>query len=338
MAEGKLETGAPVEAAVDRQCRLDIARNHTATHLLHYALRTVLGKHVEQRGSLVAPESFRFDFSHLTSLTPEELQKVQALVNEKIRENLPVRDEEMPYRRAVEEGAIAIFEEKYGDTVRVLKTGDPPISMELCGGTHVSHTGEIGFFKITSEGSIGSGLRRIEAVTGRGAEKFVNDRLTSLEKMSQSLGATLENVEEKLAALVEEMDKGKKRALGMERELARIRAEALLKQVEVIKGVNVLIARVPAARLEILREMADFLRDKLKSIVLVLGSVDEERPVFLAAVTPDLIAKGYDAGKIVREVAKVTGGGGGGRPNLAQAGGKDKSKLDEALRVAKGLI
>jgi alanyl-tRNA synthetase len=137
---------------------------------------------------------------------------------------------------------------------------------------------------------------------------------------------------------VEEMDKGKKRALVMERELARIRAEALLTQVEVIKGVNVLIARVPAARLEILREMADFLRDKLKSIVLVLGSVDEERPVFLAAVTPDLIAKGYDAGKIVREVAKVTGGGGGGRPNLAQAGGKDKSKLDEALRVAKGLI
>jgi alanyl-tRNA synthetase len=338
VAEGKLETGAPIEAAVDRQCRLDIARNHTATHLLHYALRTILGKHVEQRGSLVAPESFRFDFSHLTSLTPEELQKVQALVNEKIRENLPVRDEEMPYRRAVEEGAIAIFEEKYGDTVRVLKTGDPPISMELCGGTHVSATGEIGFFKITSEGSIGSGLRRIEAVTGRGAEKFVNDRLTSLEKMSQSLGATLENVEEKLTALVEEMDKGKKRALGMERELARIRAEALLKQVEVIKGVNVLIARVPAARLEILREMADFLRDKLKSIVLVLGSVDEERPVFLAAVTPDLIAKGYDAGKIVREVAKVTGGGGGGRPNLAQAGGKDKSKLDEALRVAKGLL
>ena len=338
VAEGRLETGAPVEAAVDRQRRLDIARNHTATHLLHYALRTVLGKHVEQRGSLVAPESFRFDFSHLTSLTPEELQKVQALVNETIRENLPVRDEEMPYRRAVEEGAIAIFEEKYGDTVRVLKTGDPPISMELCGGTHVSATGEIGFFKITSEGSIGSGLRRIEAVTGRGAEKFVNDRLASLEKMSQSLGATLENVEEKLAALVEEMDKGKKRALGMERELARIRAEALLTQVEVIKGVNVLIARVPSTRLEILREMADFLRDKLKSIVLVLGSVDEDRPVFLAAVTPDLIAKGYDAGKIVREVAKVTGGGGGGRPNLAQAGGKDKSKLDEALRVAKGLI
>ena len=338
VAEGSLHVGDEVEAEVDKERRLDIARNHTATHLLHYALRTILGKHVEQRGSLVAPESFRFDFSHLTSLTAEELQKVQALVNEKIRENLPVRDEEMPYRRAVEEGAIAIFEEKYGDTVRVLKTGDPPISMELCGGTHVSATGEIGFFKITSEGSIGSGLRRIEAVTGRGAEKFVNDRLASLEKMSQSLGATLENVEEKLAALVEEMDKGKKRALGMERELARIRAEALLTQVEVIRGVNVLIARVPSARLEILREMADFLRDKLKSIVLVLGSVDEERPVFLAAVTPDLIAKGYDAGKIVREVAKVTGGGGGGRPNLAQAGGKDKSKLDEALRVAKGLI
>jgi alanyl-tRNA synthetase len=323
---------------VDKERRLDIARNHTATHLLHYALRTVLGKHVEQRGSLVAPESFRFDFSHLTALTPEELSQVQALVNEKIREDLPVRDEEMPYRKAVEEGAIAIFEEKYGDTVRVLKTGDPPISMELCGGTHVSQTGEIGFFRITSESSIGSGLRRIEAVTGRGAEKYVNERLASLEKMSQSLGATLENIEEKLTSIVDELDKEKKRALAMERELAKIKAESLLKQVEVIKGVNVLIAKLPSARLEILREIADFLRDKLKSVVLVLASVDGDRPVFLAAVTQDLVAKGYDAGKIVREVAKVTGGGGGGKPNMAQAGGKDKSKLDEALRVAKGLI
>jgi alanyl-tRNA synthetase len=249
-----------------------------------------------------------------------------------------VRDEEMPYRKAVEAGAIAIFEEKYGDTVRVLKTGDPPISIELCGGTHVSNTGQIGFFRITSETSIGSGLRRIEAVTGRGAETYVNERLASLEKISQSLGATLENVEEKLTALVANLDKEKKRALTMERELAKIKAEALLKQVETIKGVNVLIAKVPAARLEILREMADFIRDKLKSVILVLGSADEDRPVFLAAVTQDLVAKGYDAGKIVREAAKVTGGGGGGRPNLAQAGGKDKSKLDEALRVAKGLI
>jgi len=338
VAEGRLEVGETVEAEVDRERRLDIARNHTATHLLQYALRQVLGTHVEQRGSLVAPEQFRFDFSHLTALTPDELKQVQSLVNEKIRQNLPVHDEEMPYRKAVEEGAIALFDEKYSDVVRVLKIGQPPISLELCGGTHVSSTGEIGFFQITGESSIGAGLRRIEAVTGRGAEAFISKRLASLEKMSQALGATLENVEEKLATVLGELDREKKRALALERQLAKIKVESLLSQVEKIKGVNVLIARVPSARLEILREMSDFLRDKLKSVVLVLGSVAEDKPVFLAAVTSDLVAKGYDAGKIVKEVARVAGGGGGGRPNLAQAGGKDKSKLDEALRLAKRLI
>ena len=338
VAEGNLAVGDEVEAEVDGEKRLDIARNHTATHLLQYAMRQVLGEHVQQRGSLVAPDGFRFDFSHLTATLKEEVEAVQHIVNEKIRQNLPVNDEEVPYKKAIAEGAIALFDEKYGDVVRVLKIGEPPISTELCGGTHINSTGEIGFFQIISESSIGAGLRRIEAVTGRGAEAFIKQRFVSLENIAHSLHTLPDEVEEKVSSAASEFELERRHRLTLERELARLRAESLLAQVEEIKGVSVLIARVPSTRLEIMREMADFIRDRLKSVIVVLGTVSEDKPAFLSAVTPDLVAKGYDAGKIVREVAKVTGGGGGGKPNLAQAGGKDKSKLDEALRLAKSLI
>jgi len=324
VADGALAVGEEVEAEVDQARRLDIARNHTATHLLQNALRSVLGEHVQQRGSLVAPDQFRFDFSHLNAMLKEEVESVQRLVNEKIRQDLPVYDEELPYKQAIAEGVIALFDEKYGDTVRVLRIGQPPVSSELCGGTHVRSTGEIGFFHIIAESSIGAGLRRIEAVTGRGAENFVQKRLADLQGAAESLGI--------------ELDKERKKVLALEKELARMRVDSLLGQVEEINGVKVLVARVPSSRMEILREMADFIRDKLKSVVLVLGTLTEGKPVFLAAVTPDLVARGYDAGKIIKEVAKVTGGGGGGKPNLAQAGGRNKEKLDEALRLVKTLI
>jgi len=338
VADGSFAVGDEIEAEVDGEKRLDIARNHTATHLLQYALRQVLGQHVQQRGSLVAPDGFRFDFSHLTATLKEEVEAVQHIVNEKIRQNLPVNDEEVPYKKAIAEGAIALFDEKYGDVVRVLKIGEPPISTELCGGTHINSTGEIGFFQIISESSIGAGLRRIEAVTGRGAEAFIKQRFASLENIAHSLHTLPDEVEEKVSSTASEFELERRHRLALERELARLRAESLLAQVEEIKGVSVLIARVPSTRLEIMREMADFIRDRLKSVIVVLGTVYEDKPAFLSAVTPDLVAKGYDAGKIVREVAKITGGGGGGKPNLAQAGGKDKSKLDEALRLAKSLI
>jgi alanyl-tRNA synthetase len=198
------------------------------------------------------------------------------------------------------------------------------VSAELCGGTHVAATGEIGLFYIISESSIGAGLRRIEAVTGRGAEAYLNERLADLQKNADNLEAELDNL--------------RKQVLSLERELARLRAESLLAQAEVIKGVRVLIARVPSSRLEILREMSDFIRDKLGSAVVVLGTVYEDKPTFLAAVTQDLVAKGYNAGEIVKQVAQVTGGGGGGKPDMAQAGGKQKDKLDEALKLVKGLI
>jgi alanyl-tRNA synthetase len=338
VAEGSLAVGTEVRASVDIERRRDIARNHTATHLLQAALRQVLGEHIQQRGSLVAPERLRFDFSHLAAMTSDEIKEVQRIVNEKIRQNLKVYDEETAYKKAVAAGAIALFDEKYGDIVRVMRIGEPVVSAELCGGTHVAFTGEIGYFHILSEGSIGAGLRRIEAVTGRGAEEFIDKRLSGMEALAQSLEASPEGVQEKIAGLLDELEAVKKHALSLERELARKEAETLLGKVEVIKGVKVLSARVTSESQPVLREMADFLRDSLKSGIVVLGAVSGDRPVFIAAVTPDLVAKGYSAGDIVKQVSRVAGGGGGGKASFAQAGGKDKSKLDEALHLVKSLI
>ena len=336
--QGSLTVGDEVEAEVDGERRLDIARNHTATHLLQLALRQVLGEHVHQRGSLVSPDRLRFDFSHLNAMMPEELQEVSHIVNGKIRHNLKVDSEEVPYKKAVEEGAIALFGEKYGDVVRVVKVGEPAISAELCGGTHVASIGEIGFLHIISESSIGAGLRRIEAVTGRGAEAFTDQQISSLHNIAQTLGASPDEIENKISSMVAEIAKERQRASALERELSKEMVVSLLEQTEVVNGVKVLAARVPSSRLEALREMSDLLRERLKSVVIVLGTIYDNKPLFLAAVTPDLVAKGYNAGEIVRQVAKVTGGGGGGKAQFAQAGGKDKRKLDEALRLVKTLI
>ena len=338
VTEGNLTVGDEVEAMVDRERRLDIARNHTATHLLQSALRQALGEHVQQRGSLVTPERFSFDFSHLEGMTEEEEKEVQHIVNAKIRQNLRVYAEEMPYKKAVEEGAIALFNEKYGDVVRVVKIGEQVVSAELCGGTHVASTGEIGFFHIFGEHSIGAGLRRIEAVTGREAEAFIGRQLSDLRNMSSDLATKVENVSDKVSSLVTELDKERKQRQALERELSKKIAESLLGQTEVVKGVKVLATRVPSLPMQSLREMCDLLREQLKSAVIVLGTVYEDKPAFLAAVTPDLVARGYNAGEIVKQVARVTGGSGGGKARLAQAGGKDKDKIDEALRLVKSLI
>jgi alanyl-tRNA synthetase len=338
VTEGSLSVGDEVAAVVDKERRLDIARNHTATHLLQLALRQVLGKHVQQRGSLVAPDRLRFDFSHLEALTQEEIAEVNHVVNDEIRRNLPVYDKKMPYREAIEEGAIALFDEKYGDEVRVVKIGDEVISAELCGGTHVTATGEIGFFQVVSEGSIGSGLRRIEAVTGRGADGFVRTQLVSLHNVAESLKASPAEVQGRISDLVTELDRERRRALNLERELAKRITASLISQVEEVNGVRVLSARVPPYRLEALREISDQLREQLKSVVIVLGTAYEDRPLFLAAVTPDLVAQGYHAGKIVNKVAEVAGGRGGGKAQFAQAGGRNSDKLDAALGYVKAII
>jgi alanyl-tRNA synthetase len=298
----------------------------------------VLGEHVQQRGSLVAPDRLRFDFSHLEALSQEEITEVNQVVNDRIRHNLPVYDEKMPYRKAIEGGAIALFDEKYGDEVRVVKIGSDVVSAELCGGTHVTATGEIGFFQVVGEGSIGAGLRRIEAVTGRGAEEFVRAQSLSLHNVAASVKAAPAEVESRVSDLVTELDRERRRALNLERELTKRISDSLISQVEVVNGVRVLAARVPPYRLEALREISDQIREHLKSVVIVLGTAYEDRPLFLAAVTPDLVAQGYHAGEIVNKVAEVAGGRGGGKAQFAQAGGRNKDKLDEALRRVKDFI
>jgi alanyl-tRNA synthetase len=323
---------------VDEARRLDIARNHTATHLLQLALRRVLGEHVQQRGSLVAPDRLRFDFSHLEALNPEELYKVNRIVNDIIRADLPVYDQTLPYSQAIAEGAIALFDEKYGDEVRVVKIGEASISAELCGGTHVRATGEIGFFRISSEGSIGAGLRRIEAASGRGAEEFISDQLDGLHKVAEALETSPAEVPGKVSQMLAELETERRRAASLENELSKGTAVALLEKVEVINGIKVVAAGVASCRMEALREISDRLREKLESAIIVLGALHNNRPIFLAAVTPDLVAKGYNAGQIVNQVAQVAGGKGGGKAHFAQAGGRDKDKLDEAISSVLGII
>jgi alanyl-tRNA synthetase len=336
--EGSISIGDDVEAKIDIDHRLDIARNHTATHLLQAALRQTLSSDVYQKGSLVEPERFRFDFSYTAPITGEELMKIQSQVNEWVRQNLKAKAKRVPYKRAKDEGAIALFEEKYGEKVRMLEIGEPAISKELCGGTHVSSTGEIGIFLITSESSIGTGLHRIEAVTGRKAESLIESRLTALQSVAKEVEGSLDEIPNKVKTLISELEAERKRMLSLERELSRRIAEDLLGQAEQVSGVTVLADKVPALTMPILREMGDILRDRLKSAIVVLATVYNGKPNFLAMVTPDLVVRGFHAGDIINQVAKVTGGGGGGKATMAQAGGKDATKIDEALKLVHKLI
>jgi len=338
VVEGELAVGDKVVAQVNEMRRRAIASNHTATHLLQAALRQVLGKQVRQAGSLVTPDRFRFDFTFMGAPAQEQLLQIQRLVNQKVRENLPVGSRQTDYKHAIEEGALSLSGEIYGEKVRVLEIGRPIYSAELCGGTHVSATGEIGLFHIVSEGSIGSGIRRIEAVTGEAAESLAEQRLAVLEAIGKELHASPDETQAKVLALLSELERERKRVQALERELARHSVESLLGQVEQVDGVAVLLARVQASNMPALREMGDLLRDKLKSAVVVLGAVYDDRPNFLVLVTPDLVTRGLHAGKIAQKVAAVTGGGGGGRSEMAQAGGKDKSKLEEALHLVKTLV
>jgi len=239
------------------------------------------------------------------------------------------------YQEAVSAGAMALFGEKYGDEVRVIKIGvpDEPFSQELCGGTHVHQTGEIGLFRIVAEASVGAGVRRIEAVTGRAAQQLVQRRLGALDAAAAHLGAPPEEVDRAVLRLMGELHAREKEIAGLRRDLARLEFEKLLQQVQEVAGVPVLAARVKAADVETLREMTDWLRNRLGSVVIVLGAVIDEKPSFVAAVTPDLVERGLKAGALIQQVARVVGGGGGGKPTLAQAGGRDPHRLDEALTL-----
>ncbi|MFQ5811678.1 MAG: alanine--tRNA ligase [Anaerolineae bacterium] len=337
---GVFRVGDSARALVDAERRADIARNHTATHLLHNALRRVLGEHVQQAGSLVAPDRLRFDFTHSAMLTQDELSLIEQLVNEAILADYPVQVVHRGYKEAIAAGAIALFGEKYGERVRVLRIGDPsePFSQELCGGIHVRRTSEIGPFHIISESSIGAGLCRIEAVTGRAAQKLLQERMRILESSAASLGCSPDEVDQKVLALQDELQGQTKEVARLRREIAQRDFEELLSQVQDVRGVKVLAAQVEGANIVTLREMSDWFRNRVGSGVIVLGAVMDSKPGFVAAITPDLVERGLHAGQLVKRVAQVVGGGGGGKPTLAQAGGRDTSRMGEALCLVPDLV
>jgi len=329
LTRGQIKVGDRLEARVDAVRRRAIMLNHSATHLLHAALRKVLGTHVTQKGSLVAPDRLRFDFSHFAPLTAQELHEIERLVNEEIRGNAAAETKLMPYEAAVASGAMALFGEKYDDEVRVLRLGD--FSTELCGGTHVSRAGDIGLFKIVSEGGIAAGVRRIEALTGQGALDWVVRTEQSLRDIAALVKANRDEVEDRIKQLVERSRKLEREVAGLKSKLASGQGGDLSNSAVEVAGVKVVATRVDGADAPALRDAVDRLKSKLRSAAIVLASVqDADKVVLIAGVTQDQIAK-VKAGDLVNVVAQKVGGRGGGRPDLAQAGGNDPAKLDEAL-------
>ncbi|NCF74428.1 MAG: alanine--tRNA ligase [Gammaproteobacteria bacterium] len=326
--QGELKVGDTLEAVVDADRRQAIRLNHTATHLMHEALRQILGDHVTQKGSLVAPDRLRFDFSHYEGVTEEQILQIENIVNAEIRKNSAAETNLMSYDEAIESGAMALFGEKYGDEVRVLRLGD--FSVELCGGTHVDRTGDIGVFKITSEGGVASGVRRIEAVTGRGAI----DWIAANQQTLGDLAGLLRSQPDKAAAKVEQL---LKRTKDLEKELAAAK-QALISgtgsetfsNIQEVAGIKVLATRMDGADAKTLRDAVDRFKDKLQSAIVVLGSVDGGKVHLAAGVTKDNIDK-IKAGDLIKPVAEQVGGKGGGRPDFAQAGGTNAGALDQAL-------
>ncbi|MCF6093992.1 alanine--tRNA ligase [Microaerobacter geothermalis] len=334
--EGTLKKGDTVEAVVRRDSRTDIIKNHTATHLLHQALKDVLGDHVNQAGSLVAPDRLRFDFTHFGGMTEDEIQKIESIINEQIWRNLNVEAMFKTLDEAKTMGAMALFGEKYGEIVRVIKVGD--YSLELCGGCHVRNTAEIGLFKILSETGIGAGIRRIEAVTGRQAFHYLNQQVETLKEIADKVKANLPDVSKRVSGLLEQMKELQRENESLKGKLSHMEASSLLEQIQEENGVKFIAAKVAAADMDNLRNMVDDLKSKLPSGVIVLSSIQGNRVNIVTGVSPDLVKQGYHAGKLVKEVAACCGGGGGGRPDMAQAGGKNPNKLDEALDMVREFI
>ncbi|MEW6568929.1 MAG: alanine--tRNA ligase [Chloroflexota bacterium] len=327
---GKPRVGDAALAAVDAVRRWDIMRNHTATHLLHAALRAILGEHVRQAGSLVAPDRLRFDFTHPQAMTPEEIMQVEGMVNDAILDNYELEIAHKPRQQAIEEGAMALFGEIYGEVVRAVSIGrEQRISYELCGGTHVPETGVIGLFLTLSEGSVASGVRRIEAVTGRGAYAAIQLRLSILQRAAARLEVGPEAIEQRLAQLLEEREQRMREVVRL-KERAALDAFHELKTTEV-GGVPLLVGIIPEADADLLRSLTDRFRQEHPTGVAVLASTYEDRPVIVAAVSQDLVPRGIHAGELAKAAAQYVGGSGGGRPTLAQAGGKDASRLLQAL-------
>ncbi|HMA34952.1 MAG TPA: alanine--tRNA ligase [Chloroflexia bacterium] len=334
---GRLAVGQAVEATVQEGVRWDIMRNHTATHLLHKALRDVLGTHVQQAGSLVAPDRLRFDFSHNASIPRADLDRIERIINDQVIADYPVEWQVLPYQQALTTGAMALFGEKYGSEVRVVHIPGFE-SRELCGGTHVQRTGQIGACFITSEGSIGSSVRRIECVTGRGAVLWVESRTALLAQAAGAVQVPPDRLLAQIAALQDGLKSAQKRVAALERQIATGAAGGSSQQVQDVQGVQLLTGRSEAASAESLREAADHLRDKLQHGVVVLGTIIDGKPSLVAMATADAVGRGAHAGRLLKDVAAVVGGGGGGKPDVAQAGGRDASKLDAALATVPDVL
>ena len=334
--EGTFKVGEKLQLEVNQEQRTATARNHTATHLLHRALRQVLGEHAQQKGSLVEPSRLRFDFSHLASLDEAQLKDIENIVNQAIWSMYQVNTTVTDITQAREMGAIALFGEKYGDEVRVVQVQD--FSQELCGGTHVKNTGHIGLFKILSEGSIGSGLRRIEALTGSYALAYLNQVESELKSIAAALRTSPADLGHKVESLNHSLKEKDKEIENLHGRLSRAASGNLLEKAYQINGVQILVERLTGVDPNSLRQNAEMLRDKLGTSVVMLASVIEDKVSLVCFVSKDLTAKGVHAGKIVGAAAKAAGGGGGGRPDMAQAGARDASKIEEALDVARQMI
>jgi alanyl-tRNA synthetase len=330
---GEPKVGDEAIARVEAGRRMDIMRNHTATHLLHAELRRVLGEHAHQAGSLVAPDRLRFDFTHPEAVTPEQLAEIEAGVNRDILGDFTLNIVDKPYKQAVAEGAMALFGEKYGETVRTITIGGKkPFSYELCGGTHVHETGDIGVCLITSESSVAAGIRRIEAVTGREAYQLIKSRFELLDRSSSLLESTPDALPYKVSSLMDELMVQRKELATLRQRQATAEFSQHLQKTKSVNGINILTASLNESDADNLRQMVDRFRQKFPTNgVIVLGSIKDGRPTVVAAVTEDLVLRGLNSIELVRFIAAPIGGGGGGKPTLAQAGGKDASKLAQAL-------
>ena len=335
VVRGGISPGQTVTLSVDQEIRLAIARNHTATHLLHAVLRQVLGDHVRQSGSLVAPDRLRFDFTHFSALDFETLQEIENLVNYRIRQNTPLQVEELDADEAFKKGATALFEEKYGDRVRLVAIED--FSKELCGGTHTERTGDIGLLKIVSEGSVAAGVRRIEALTGKAALDYTQKTSWNLDTLAQLLKAKPEELPETIRKVVTKLKSLEKKIAGLKAKTAAKGSDRLLSEMKTVNGVSVLAQEVSADTPAALRDLADHLKEKIKSGIVVLGSKSKDKVLLVAVVTKEHLEK-YHAGQIVKQVAAVVGGSGGGRPDMAQAGGDRPEKLPEALAIVFDIV
>ncbi|WP_078552692.1 alanine--tRNA ligase [Bacillus alkalicellulosilyticus] len=337
IVQGTLKQGIKLLATVEETSRHGVIKNHTATHLLHRALKDVLGEHVNQAGSLVTEERLRFDFSHFGQITPEELATIEQIVNQKIWDAISVNIESKKIDEAKAMGAMALFGEKYGDVVRVVQVGQ--YSIELCGGCHVRNTAEIGLFKIASESGIGAGVRRIEAVTGKGAYQFMNDKLELLQDAAEGLKAkNVNDVPARISGLQQQIRELQRENESLSAKLGNMEAGNLVNEVKTLNGVQVLVKQVQGADMDGLRSIVDTIKGKIGSGIIVLGSATNGKVNLVAGVSKDLIDKGFHAGKLVKEVASRCGGGGGGRPDMAQAGGKNPEKLDEALQFVREYV